>query len=433
MILEATKLIEEKKPGVLSMPAVRLVVLRGPDRGRSARLEREELTVGTTASADLVLTDPTVSRNHFTLRVSPGGYFITDLDSTNGTLIEGRRVVSAYLAAGERLEAGHSELRLEALGKRVDLAMSLADAFGGLAGRSLVMKRVFALLEAVAKTDTTVLIGGETGTGKDVAAESLHELGPRAQGPFVVVDCSAIPSGLIESELFGHERGAFTDARERRIGAFEEASGGTLFLDEIGELPRPMQTRLLRAIEEREVRRVGGGKPISVDVRIIAATNRDLKLDVNRGLFREDLYYRLNVVAVRMPPLRERPEDIPLLAERFRRELSGDPQGALPDVVLESLMAHSWPGNVRELRNRIERLTTLGGHDYDAPPPVEGAAAGEGPFHDAKQRVVDTFERTFLTALLARARGNVSEAARLSSLNRVYLSRLLRKHGLTAR
>jgi DNA-binding NtrC family response regulator len=222
------------------------------------------------------------------------------------------------------------------------------------------MRRLFAVAGRVAASDVTVLIQGETGTGKDARAEALHHASPRAAGPLVVVDCGAVPPSLFESELFGHERGAFTGADRARAGAFEEADGGTLFLDEIGELPLPLQPKLLRVLEAREVRRIGGAQPRKVDVRVIAATNRDLREEVNRGTFRQDLYFRLEVVRFEVPPLRERPEDIPLLAEHFR-QLAKPGTGVAPfsEETLATFMAHKWPGNVRELRNAVERLTVL--------------------------------------------------------------------------
>jgi DNA-binding NtrC family response regulator len=427
-VSDATLQLDPRRRGALSMQGVRLLVLRGPDKGRALSLEREEAVVGSAESADLRLTDPAVSRSHFALRAVAEGWRLDDLESTNGTFLDGRRVVSAFLKPGDAVEAGRSRIRLEETRKRVELALSAHEAFGKLIGRSAVAKRLFALLEQVAPEASTVLLTGETGTGKDTAAEALHEASPRAGGPFVAVDCGAIPAGLVESELFGHERGSFTGATEKRIGALAEANGGTLFLDEIGELPRPLQPKLLRAIEEREVRPVGASKPVKIDVRIIAATNRDLRLEVNRGLFREDLFYRLNVISIRVPALRERVEDIPLLAEHFRRQLSGDGGGMLPQATLDALSAAPWPGNVRELRNRIERMVAL--ERYDPTLETRADQVGEPSFHQERERVLDEFERRFVGELLARTGGNASEAARRAGMNRVYLARLIRKHRL---
>jgi two-component system, NtrC family, response regulator GlrR len=426
-----------KGPAVLSLSGSRLVVSAGPDAGRTLAIEKEEVVIGSAESADLVLKDPTVSRNHLAIRISPSGYLVTDLESTNGTQLLGRRIYAAVIEPGDELQLGSTRVRLESQTQRLDLPLSKADSFGRLRGRSLAARRLFAMLEAVAKRDVTVLLSGETGTGKDAAAESLHEASPRAKQSFVVLDCSAIPEGLMESELFGHEKGAFTGASDTRIGAFEEADGGTLFLDEIGELPKDLQPKLLRVLERREIRRVGSTKPRALDVRIIAATNRDLKVEVNRGLFREDLFYRLNVVSIRMPPLRERSEDIPLLVEVFKNLVQGGAETELPDELMRQFTAYQWPGNVRELRNRVERALVFP-HAED--PTLASAPEGEPQaqqtehrsYADAKTAAVDAFERAFLTDLVARSAGNTSEAARLASMDRVYLSKLLRKHGIQA-
>jgi transcriptional regulator with GAF, ATPase, and Fis domain len=281
--MDATKTLQVKKPTVLSMRGLRLVVQRGPDRGRALKLTRPEVVIGTSESADLVLTDPTVSQHHLRIRVLPDGYLATDLDSTNGTRLFERRIRAAYLELDDVVELGETRVKIEAQRETVELSLSAENSFGRLVGKSVAARRLFAELAEVAKSDVTVLLLGETGTGKDAAAEAIHDASRRAHAPFVVVDCGAIASSLIESELFGHERGAFTGAVEKRIGAFVAAHKGTLFLDEIGELPRELQSRLLRALENREVKPVGATQPISIDVRVIAATNRDLLVEVNRG------------------------------------------------------------------------------------------------------------------------------------------------------
>ena len=421
-----TLLLHDRERHRLAMAGVRLTVRGGPDRGRELLLDREEVVVGTAAGCDLRLTDPTVSRHHLSLRVRADHYEVSDLESTNGTRIGKQRVRVADVEPGEIIELGRTRLRLERADGEVSLALSARSSFGALVGDSAAARRLFALLEAVALADATVLLMGETGAGKDLAATAIHEASRRRNGPFIIVDCGALQPTLVESELFGHEKGAFTGAGARRIGAFEEADGGTLFLDEIGEFTREMQVSLLGALERRVIRRVGGSDSVAVDVRVIAATNRDLRIEVNRGAFREDLYHRLNVLTVRIPPLRERSEDIPLLAERFWRERSGDPHAELPPHVVEELMAHLWPGNVRELRNRIEQLAAL---------PDLGADTTEATrsYRDAKTAAVDAFERRFVAALLERARGNVSEAARLAAMDRPHLIKLIRKHGLGTR
>jgi len=296
------------------------------------------------------------------------------------------------------------------------------------------MRAAFALLERAAASDATVLIEGETGTGKEGAARGLHDGSTRRSGPFVVVDCGAIPAELLESELFGHERGAFTGASAARAGAFEEADGGTIFLDEIGELPLDLQPKLLRAIEHRQIRRVGSNLHKTVDVRLVAATHRDLRADVNDGRFRPDLYFRLAVVRINLPPLRERPEDIPLLVERIVDGLVDDPAARAPlldGALVTALQRGAWAGNVRELRNHLERCLVLGGPvPLAAPGPVVGAVDGRIPYAEARQRALDEFERRYLEDLLRRHDGKVASAARAAGVNRAYLYRLLQRHGL---
>ncbi|HXU72619.1 MAG TPA: sigma 54-interacting transcriptional regulator [Polyangia bacterium] len=433
---DATRLLEVTDGKTLTMAGARLVVVRGPDTGASVRLESEETTVGTGAGATLVLTDATVSRHHVSLQALADGWLVTDLDSTNGTRLDGRRIRAAYVAPGDKIQLGATTLRLEADKRAVDLALSERGSFGRLIGKSVAARRLFALLERVAPETATVLLSGETGSGKDLAAEALHEAGPRAAGPFVVVDCGALVDNLLESELFGHEKGAFTGAVSARAGAFEQADGGTLFLDEIGELPRDLQPKLLRVLERREIRRIGAIEPRAVDVRILAATNRDLKVAVNQGLFREDLFHRINVVSIRVPPLRERMDDVPLLAEHLWREQTGDPHEVLPDALRSAFLAYHWPGNVRELRNKVERAAMLvrAGRYTDALSGIgEVRLDAPFPFREAKAAAIESFERTYLKALLERARGNISEAARIAAMDRVHLTRLVQKHQLGKR
>jgi transcriptional regulator with PAS, ATPase and Fis domain len=292
------------------------------------------------------------------------------------------------------------------------------------------MRTMFARLERAAVSDSTVLLTGESGSGKDVIAQSLHEASPRARGPFVIVDCGAIPPGLIESELFGHERGAFTGAEAARAGAIEEAHGGTLFLDEVGELPLEMQPRFLRALDHRQVRPVGAADYREADVRVIAATNRDLSRAVGEGRFRSDLYYRLAVIQVAVPPLRHHREDVALLARHFVTELrpNADPEAVLTRGVLDVLGAHNWPGNVRELRNAVEHLLAMGqvaplGDDDRAVPPP--------PYADARRLALESFEREYCRALLAGNEGVVARAAAHAGISRQMFHRIMRKHALT--
>jgi DNA-binding NtrC family response regulator len=408
----------------------------------------EIVRVGSKEGNALRLANETVSRYHFEIEPTPNGFLLRDLGSTNGTFVDGYRVRELYLPNRAQLKAGEVQLSFEALGEDVAIELSNQDRFGDALGRSASMREVFSTLEKVAKKDLTILLEGESGTGKERLAEAIHLASPRARGRFVVFDCASVPATLMESELLGHERGAFTGAQSRRVGRFEEAHGGTLFLDEIGELPLDLQPKLLRALERREIRRVGGTSVIPVDVRVVAATNRDLVREVNRGAFREDLYYRLAVVRVRVPPLRERKEDIPLLVEHFVREsLDGNEAEAhqvvagISDANWEGLVAHSWPGNVRELRNFIERTLAVSGgvsgpESTAAPRTGSAQPAGEvaasvdlsRPYIEAREELLGRFEKAYLEAMLAREGGNISRAARAAGLDRMHFKRLLQRH-----
>jgi DNA-binding NtrC family response regulator len=312
---------------------------------------------------------------------------------------------------------------------------------GNLVGRGAAMRQVFETIRKVAETDLTVLVRGESGTGKELVAQALHEASARRNGAFVAVNCAAISRELVESELFGHEKGAFTGADARRIGRFESAHGGTIFLDEIGDMAPDTQAKVLRVLEERTFERVGGAKPIQVDVRVVAATHRDLEKDVAARRFREDLYYRLKVVEIALPALRERPEDLPALAERFLAELAGRlgrPQKRLGPEALGALARHAWPGNVRELRNALEQAAVLAsGDEIEAGDlrlgaPAAGAAAASGalPFADAKRVAVEGFERDFLLRALRANAGNVSRTAEAIGMVRQSLQQKIRELGL---
>ena len=311
------------------------------------------------------------------------------------------------------------------------------------------MRALFARLERIAPTEANILITGETGTGKELVAEAIHRNSPRASGPFVVVDCGSLPDNLIGSELFGHERGAFTGAVTTYQGAFERASGGTVFLDELGELPLDLQTNLLGVLERRHIRRLGGKQPIGVDIRVIAATNRDLGVEINRGRFREDLYYRLAVVEAQVPPLRERSEDIALLATHFLRLFSGDENASLSERVLGKLKKHPFPGNVRELRNLMERSVVLSEGGLDATPPLLAAGGGatsephvsddhfdvdvdeQTPYKVARDQLLRQFEVRYLRKLLKRHGGNISKAARAARIDRMTIHNMMQRTGLT--
>ncbi len=434
----------------VAIPRISITVEReaGSASSRVLEFEGDRCRLGSHPANDLALNDPQVSRFHCELSPGKGGWRVVDSGSLNGTSVGGVRVRDADLPRPEcRLELGGSVLRVRELGPSAEANVPVWPSFGALYGTSLVMRRLFGVLDRVARSDANVLLEGESGTGKELVATEIVRRGPRADRPFVIVDCGAIAPTLIESELFGHAKGSFTGATVDRVGAFEAADGGTLFLDEIGELPLEMQPKLLRAIEAREVRRVGENRARKIDVRIIAATNRRLEREVNKTRFREDLYFRLSVVTVRVPPLRERVDDLTMLVHVFLEQLGASEAERLftPEVTAD-LARYDWPGNVRELRNYVERTVVL---EAASPasraresvlPPAAGApaatpAAGapadlEVPFRLAKEQLVDGFEHAYLSALVAWAQGNISRAARKAGLDRMYLYRLMQKHGL---
>jgi two-component system response regulator GlrR len=413
-----------------------VTVLSGPARGRRWTEIAQRCAIGSHPSNDLQIEDETVSRFHCELTIAADAVRVRDLASRNGTLLGNTALVEALLVSGNVLTLGGTRLRVDIDPGEVTLEGSDLSQFGELVGESAVMREVFSQLEKIAASDVTVLIQGETGTGKEGAAQAIHDASRRATGPFVVVDCGAIPANLLEAELFGHEAGAFTGAVSRRIGAFEQASGGTLFLDEIGELPPELQPKLLRALESREIRRVGATAVISCDLRIIAATNRDLRAEVNRATFRADLYYRLAVVRLGLPPLRERLEDIPLLVRTLVATIGATPDAAarlMDPAFLDVLASAAWPGNVRELRNHLAQCIVFGESiSPNEPGPAHpGSEVDAGTSYElARRQALDAFERTYLTKLLERARGNVAAAARSAGVNRGYLYRMLGRHGL---
>jgi DNA-binding NtrC family response regulator len=426
-----------------SNAAIIVMVLSGTAKGSTKPLT-ERMTVGKAPDNDLVLADDTVSRHHCELLRVREGVIVRDLSSTNGTRVEGTRIQEATVSPGTVLRVGEVELALRPGVSRVEVLPSDKTEFGGALGQSLSIRTIFGVLERIAGTDATVLLEGETGTGKDVLARAIWRESARASGPFVVVDCGAVSYSLIESELFGHERGAFTGAVAARQGAFELAEGGTLFLDEIGELPLDVQPKLLRVLETKEFRRVGGNKVLRGNVRVIAATKRNLQREVQAGKFREDLYFRLAVVPVTVPPLRARRDDVPLLVDHILRSAAAGKPMALADDMLPALMAHDWPGNVRELRNVLERAVYMaqaaGARELSLVSlPISGSAgAGESAFHfeagksyrETRAKYDAEFERRYVKWLLSRHNGNVSAAAREARMDRKHLHDMAKKHGL---
>jgi transcriptional regulator with GAF, ATPase, and Fis domain len=416
--------------------SVELVVVDGPDKGARAPVNGGVARIGTSESNDLRLTDRMASRVHCEIRVKPSAIVVRDSGSTNGTVCEGVRIFDGEVAAGAVLRIGSTSVRVEVGDEPAFVEVSERESFGELVGASFEMRRVYAMLERIAASDTTVLVQGETGTGKDVVARAIHGASKRRDQPFVPLDCGAVPENLFESELFGHARGAFSGAVADRKGVIEEADGGTLFLDEIGELPLAMQAKFLRAIETRSVRRVGANVARPVDVRIVAATNRPLARAVNEGTFREDLFYRLAVVEVALPPLRARREDIPMLAAHFHRSLGG--KGELPQAFLATVSQRSFPGNVRELKNFVERAMLLGTLSPSHKRVIASTKelADMAPLHlplkEARQAWTESFEQVYVKAVLERAKGNVTHAAELAGVSRRFLQRLAARLGIKA-
>ncbi|MBA3465604.1 MAG: sigma 54-interacting transcriptional regulator [Deltaproteobacteria bacterium] len=444
--------------------------------------DKEEIKIGSMEDNDIVLHDDTVSRYHCKIVQDDTGYVLVDNRSTNGTFINKVRVREAFLKPGAVLSAGQSQLRFNAKEEEVHIVPSRSDRCAGLIGGNARMREIYSIIEKIAPTATTVVIDGETGTGKEVVAQAIHSLSPRSKNDLVVFDCGAVPPNLIESELFGHEKGSFTGAVMTRSGLFEQADGGTLFLDELGELPFDLQPKLLRALEQREVRRVGSAKASKVDVRIIAATNRNLEDEVKAGRFRQDLFYRLSVVRLHLPSLRERADDIPLLLQHFldhgsyNKTPAGQPKvRTIARDAMTTLQNYPWPGNVRELVNVVERAVSFcdaqtlelsdlpdyvrtarppsqaggtrpsmrkathsGGHpavtaiDPAAPAPAPNEELLNQTFKDAKERWVASFERDYIAELLRRNSGNISHAARESDIDRKYFRKLMKKYDIEA-
>lgn len=428
-----------------------LLAISGPLQGEDFMVDKDVFTIGSGTHNDLVLRDSTISKHHCQIQVLPEGCLIRDLGSTNGTVVRGVKVTQAFLPEGAEIQLGSTKVIFCPLQESVEYALSREHSFGELLGRSVAMRRVFHLAETYAPTDATILIEGETGTGKEVLAEEMHRHSKRRAKPFSVIDCGVLSRELIESELFGHTKGAFTGANHHRTGAFEHADGGTVFLDEISDLAPDLQPKLLRVLEKREIRRLGSNDVRNIDVRIISATNRKLENEVNVGQFREDLYYRLSVVRIEIPPLRKRKDDIPLLAEKFLQEFLGD---ETPDELgdfgraLQGFGNHDWPGNVRELRNLTQiaayaapqhrpvdlaaclYLDKINGAAGGAKETVRGEFTADRPFKEMKNRLIADFELGYIRALMERCEGNVSRAAREAGIERAYLQRLLKKYGM---
>jgi DNA-binding NtrC family response regulator len=417
----------------------------GPDRGKQWSIEAPAIRIGLAHGCEVRLSDRTVSRCHAIVSLRGDRYVIRDDESTNGTFVEGVRIVEAFLAPGMKVRMGDTTLVFRTDHRVVEVGEGQDERFGALAGRTPSMRRVFVVLERIAPTPLTCLIAGATGTGKEVAARAIHERSGR-RGPFVVVDCASLHPELVESELFGHERGAFTGADRAHAGAFERADSGTVFLDEVGELPLGLQPQLLRVIERREVKRVGATESRDLDVRIVAATHRDLPAMCADGTFRDDLFYRLGEMIVTLPPLRDRAADVPLLARELLAELGSFELAA--DAV-EHLVSRPWPGNVRELRNTLRRAAALVSEsgrrridrdllaelELEAAPAhgsvVDGVALEEHlAIADARRAWAATLERAYLARVLQSCAFDLDRVAAHIGLGRKQLLRLLRQHHL---
>ena len=439
----------------LRLPNLRVVVTL-PDRQTiTAPLGLAPLVLGKSPECDLVVADPKVSRVHCEVRLTEQGVLVRDVDSRNGTFLRDVRIIEAFVPPGVPVTVGSSTLVVQPSGGSAVLPLSTRGSFGAAVGEGLAMRALFARLERVAKSEETLLLLGESGTGKEVLARSIHEESRRSNGPYVIVDCGAIPSATIEGELFGTVVGAATGA-VNRAGFFEAAHQGTIFIDEIGELPLEVQQKLLRVIEARTVRRLGSTQERSVDVRIVAATHRNLKAMAAEGKFRQDLYFRLSVLEIQVPPLRERREDIPLLVQRFLSSRNPPMKTSdLPPETMPMLLGYDWPGNVRELRNVITRLVLFPELLHEMMSPAEGGApappspggeeAKEDPedsklgkllelsLPEAREAVLAELERKYAIAKLRQYDGNISRAAEAMGVSRQLLHRLLDRHGIRAK
>jgi two-component system, NtrC family, response regulator HydG len=440
----------------VEVSALRLEVVGGTDIGKVLDVDPDEagrLYLGKSRACELSLDDPLVSRRHCALAVEGTQVRLTDLDSTNGTFVNGVRVVEGILLGGELLRVGDTTVAVR-FGEKRPRRLSGATRFGRLLGASPSMQRLYPVCERLARSGVPVILEGETGTGKELLAEALHEAGPRANGPFVVFDCTTLPPGLLEARLFGHERGAFTGAVSSRAGVFEDASGGTLLIDEIGDLDVALQAKLLRAVQSGQVQRLGGSTWIKTDVRILAATRRDLEREIQAGRFRDDLYYRLAVARVEIPPLRRREGDVRLLAEHFWQGAATDPAPISEDL-LARFEAYAWPGNVRELYNAVLHHAALGDlASTDAllasrPPAASPDTAAEErtppgpptedvvrsviaqglPFPRARQKVLEDFEERYVDAMLEKHEGSITRAATAAGIARRYFYTIRSRRG----
>ena len=429
---------DESTSDVVSLRKCQLLVLEGEDKGKKMVLNKPSTKLGKREGNDFLLSDKTVSRNHLEIEYTSDSFLLRDLNSTNGTYLNGNRVKEAYLAPGDVIKLGNTSIEFQAFSETVKIEPSSQESFGGMVGKSRKMQDIFSTVDSIAGTTSTVLILGESGTGKELVARALHAASQRRSRPFVEVNCAAIPEELIESELFGHVRGSFTGASADKVGKFQKADSGTLFLDEIGDMSLKTQSKVLRVLEEQSFEPVGSNLAATVDVRVIAATNKKLEDEIARGVFREDLFYRLNVIPFYVPALRERTEDLPILARYFLAEFCGA-YGRKPkelgEAALGVFVRYPWPGNVRELRNLIERLVIVCPHERIEPhhlPPELFRGAARSPqqpyatLHEARA----AYEREFILRKLEENQWNMTHTATALGLERSHLYRKMKALGI---
>ena len=447
----STKIIKSgEQPMMLLLPKSKLMVIEADGSTREFIVDKGNITLGGSDKCDLHIQDDTVSRNHAEIIKTKDGYLLRDLESTNGTFVGGLKVKEAFLAPGAIIRVGKTRIKFVPQDEQLEIYPSKKDHYGDIIGKSLEMRKIFGVLEKVAPTNVTVIVTGETGTGKELIARGLHENSKRSKAPFIIFDCGAVAENLIESELFGHEKGSFTGATTTRQGAFELADGGTIFLDEIGELSLELQPKLLRALETGEVKRVGADRAKRVNVRVVAATNRNLKEEVKKGRFREDLFFRLSVVEIFLPALRKRVEDIPLIIDHFfelaKKEHADKHIDGMSEDALKLLHDYQWPGNIRELKNTVDRAFSFcDGHrievkhlpDYlqerSVVTQAHPAMDPDLPFKEAKEKWIESFEKDYLVDCLRKNNGNISKAAKQAGIDRKSVQRLLKKYGLEAK
>ena len=437
----------------IQLEQCRLVVIDGPDIGKQLTIDKPIVRIGSNQKNDLVLTDNTVSRFHCEIRRVRDEYIFVDRQSTNGCYFGDLRLVEGSLFPNCEVLVGSSLIRFEPLVENIEIVPSDENTYGDLVGSAPKMRKIYGLLDKVAPSELSVVIQGETGTGKELVARAIHQFSRRKDGPLVIFDCSAFPENLLESELFGHEKGAFSGAVRTHRGVFERAEGGTIFFDELGEMSINLQPKFLRALESGEIRRVGGERTIKVDARVVSATNRNLLQMVEENTFRQDLYYRLAKVTLDLPPLRDRIEDLPSLCEHFiaqlkeRNSLPAHVRAFSPEA-LNAMRKYDWPGNIRELRNVVERASAfcegdhiqpedlpadlcarLGMSSSSATPQRPAVTPGLG-LKEAKEMMVSNFEKEYLVGLLNQYNMNISKVAREAGIDRRHVYRLMKKYGI---